>query len=245
MKPKVGAVVEARMTSSRLPGKHLLPVLGQPIIGHLIRRLQSIPSVDEVIVAMTVRPEDDILESYVSSIGATVFRGDEEDVMGRVLSAAQKSHIDIICEVTGDCPIIDVNLVAQVIDTYISNDTLYVNNGKLGLLDGMSCQVFSTKTLEKSASMTREPLDREHVTLHIKRNPALFPPIYIAPLKSHYWPELAVTLDEADDYSLIKSIIESFGEQNPYFNCVDVINLLREHPDWIEINRHVKRKGET
>ena len=241
---KVGAVVEARMTSSRLPGKHLLPVLGQPIIGHLIRRLQSISSVDEVIVAMTVRPEDDALESYVNSVGATVFRGDEEDVMGRVLDASIASNIDLICEVTGDCPIIDVSLVAQAIDTYASNNALYVNNGKLGLPDGMGCQVFSTRTLEKSAAMTHDALDREHVTLHIKRNPTLFPAIYIAPLRANFWPELAVTLDEVQDYKLIKSIIESFGEQNPYFSCMDVINLLRKHPNWIEINRHVKRRGD-
>ena len=93
MKPKIGAIVEARMTSSRLPGKHLLPVLGEPIIGHLINRLSSISLIDEVVVAMTSRPEDDPLEKYVRSLGASVFRGDEDDVMGRVLCAAQNSKI--------------------------------------------------------------------------------------------------------------------------------------------------------
>ena len=115
---KVGAIIEARMTSSRLPGKHLLPVLGNPIIGHLINRLKSIPLIDEVIVAMTERCEDDELEDYVRSIGASVYRGDENDVMGRVLCAAKQSRTDIICEVTGDCPIIDVSLTEQVIKSY-------------------------------------------------------------------------------------------------------------------------------
>lgn len=246
MKLKVGAIVEARMTSSRLPGKHLLPVLGEPIIGHLINRLRSIPLIDEVIVAMTLRPEDDVLENYVTTIGASVFRGEEDDVMGRVLSAAQNSKTDIICEVTGDCPIIDVSLTEQVIKTYFANEASYVNNGKFsGLPDGMSCQVFSTETLAKSAFMTKEPLDREHVTLHIKRNPELFRAIYLVAEKFIQWPELAVTLDERSDYELIKRIIEFFGKDKPLFSCAEVIQLLHKYPDWLEINRHVKRKGDT
>ena len=246
MKHKVGAIVEARMTSSRLLGKHLLPVLGEPIIGHLIHRLRSIPLIDEVIVAMTVRPEDDVLDQFVKSVGASVFRGDEDDVMGRVLSAAQNSKIDIICEVTGDCPLIDIDLTEQVIKTYLSNDADYINNGKFGgLPDGMSCQVFSTDTLEKSESMTKEPLDREHVTLHIKRNPQLFRAIYLVAERSIQWSELAVTLDERSDYELIKRIIEFFGKDKPLFSCAEVIQLLHKYPDWLEINRHVNRKGDT
>lgn len=245
MKSKIGVVIEARMTSSRLPGKHLLPVLGIPIIGHLINRMRSIPLVDEVVVAMTMRAEDDVLERYVRTTGVSVFRGDEHDVMGRVLRACLSSQIDIVCEVTGDCPIIDVDLVTQAIYTYISNDVCYVNNGKLGLPDGMSCQVFSTETLRKSESMTDDPLDREHVTLHIKRHPNFFPPIYLVPNKFYYWPGLALTLDEKDDYKLLRRIIEFFGHSNPYFGCIEVIDLLRKHPEWIEMNRHIKRKGET
>jgi spore coat polysaccharide biosynthesis protein SpsF len=246
MQLKIGAIIEARMTSSRLPGKHLLPVLGEPIIGHLIRRLQSIPLIDEVIVAMTVRHEDDELESYVSSIGASVFRGDEDDVMGRVLCAARKSNIDIICEVTGDCPVIDIDLAEQIIKTFYCNDVDYANNGKFGgLPDGMSCQVFSTDTLAKSESMTSDPLDREHVTLHIKRNPEIFPPMYLVAEKSLRWPELALTLDERSDYLLLKRIIEHFGDNNPFFSCGDIVNLLRQNPEWLHINQHVKRKGDT
>ena len=246
MKTKVGAIVEARMTSSRLPGKHLLPVLGEPIIGHLINRLRSIPLIDEVIVAMTVRPEDDALENFVKKVGASVFRGDEDDVMGRVLSSARNSKIDVICEVTGDCPIIDVGLTEQVIKTYLSNEADYINNGKFGgLPDGMSCQVFSTETLAQSESMTKEPLDREHVTLHIKRNPELFRAIYLVAEKSIQWPELAVTLDERSDYELIKRIIEFFGKDKPLFSCSEVIQLLHKYPDWMQINKHVKRKGDT
>lgn len=246
MKLKIGAIIEARMTSSRLPGKHMLPVLGEPIICHLINRLRSIAMIDEVIVAMTTRLEDDELESYVKSIGASVFRGSEDDVMGRVLSAAQNSKIDLVCEVTGDCPVIDVSLTEQVIKTYLCNDVAYVSNGNSsGLPDGMSCQVFSTQVLAISESLTQDLLDREHVTLHIKRNPDLFRPIFLPAESSMYWPELGLTLDEPSDYELLKCVIEFFGENRPFFSCVEVISLLRLYPEWVNINRHVKRKGET
>jgi len=93
--------------------------------------------------------------------------------------------------------------------------------------------------------MTTKPLDREHVTLHIKRHPELFPAIYLSASRTTYWPELAVTLDELDDYVLLKRIIEHFGETNQYFSCEEVMQLLRKNPDWLEINEHVKRKGAT
>ena len=151
----------------------------------------------------------------------------------------------MICEVTGDCPIIDPALVEQVVKTYLINDADYVNNGKYGVPDGMGAQVFSWRTLKTSADMTQDPLDREHVTLHIRRHPELFRPIYLSADKSNHWPELHLTLDEADDYKLLKLIIEQFSDSNPFFSCAEVIQLFRKHPDWVGINKHVTRKGDT
>ena len=99
-------------------------------------------------------------------------------------------------------------LVEQIIQTFIYNTAVYINNGKQGLPDGMGAQVFSTSALEQSANHTNDPLDREHVTLHIKRNPDMFPAIYMVAPPSIWWPELAVTLDERADYELLKKIIE-------------------------------------
>ena len=91
--------------------------------------------------------------------------------------------------------------------------------------------------------MTDEPLDHEHVTSHILRNSDLFPPIYLVAPPDLYWPELQLTLDEQADYELLKKIIEYFGDENPFFSCRDVINLLKEKPEWVKINQHVVRKG--
>ena len=242
---KIVAIVEARMTSSRLPGKHLLEVNSRPIIGYLINRLKAICAIDQIVIAMTTRSNDDPLEAYVESLGVEVFRGDEDDVMGRVLNAAQANEADIVCEVTGDCPIIDPILIEQAIEAYQINQVAYVSNGRVGLPDGMGCQVFATHDLALSESLTREPLDREHVTLHIRRNPGMFPPMYIPALASYRWPELAVTLDERADYILLKNIIEHFEPSNPLFSCLDVIHLLKQKPDWLAINRTVMRRGDA
>jgi spore coat polysaccharide biosynthesis protein SpsF len=194
---------------------------------------------------MTDRENDDPLQAFVESQGVTAYRGSEDDVMGRVLLAAQANSADVICEVTGDCPIIDPDLVEQIIQTYLGNSAAYVNNGRGGLPSGMTAQVFSTAALALSASLTSEPLDREHVTLHIKRHPELFPPIYIVPLRPLIRRDLVFTLDEKSDYELLKKIIEYFGDENPMFRCADVIELLGSRPDWVAINQRVVRKGAT
>lgn len=233
------------MTSSRLPGKHLLTANGKPMLQHLIERLKTIPSIDEVVVATTTNVADDRLADFVGTIGAKVFRGSELDVMGRVVEAGRAFSADVICEVTGDCPVIDPELIEQLIQTFLVNDAVYACNGQHGLPDGMGSQVFCWSSLAQSAEMTLDPLDREHVTLHIRHHPELFPPIYLAAPQSIYWPELGLTLDERDDYLLLKKIIEHFGEKDDHFSCAKVVRLLRSNPDWLDINQHVKRKGDA
>lgn len=245
MKPNIVAIVEARMTSSRLPGKHLLLANGKPMLGHLVDRLKRVPLINTIVIATTTNPADDALVQFAGLAGVGVYRGSELDVMGRVVEAGEAFSADVVCEVTGDCPIIDPGLLQELIQALLSSNAVYVNNGKHGLPDGMSAQTFYWKVLKQSEQMTQEPLDREHVTLHIKRHPELFPAGYLETPKTLYWPGLGLTLDELDDYTLLKKLIEYFGDSNPYFGCAEVIQVLHEHPDWIAINQGVKRKGDT
>jgi len=233
---KIIAIVEARMNSSRLPGKHLLQASNIPMIGHLIMRLKTVKLVDEIVIAMTTLKTDDSLEKYVKTQGVKIYRGDENDVMGRVLKASIKYNADIICEVTGDCPIIDPFLVEHAINTFLFNNISYLNNARHGLPDGMGCQVFTTEALAKSYDLTSDSKDREHVTLHFKRNPKIFPTIYLPALKEYYWPELRVTLDDEDDYKVIKTIIKFFYKKNILFNCTDIINLIKSKPELFKMN---------
>lgn len=240
---KIVATIEARMTSSRLPGKVLLPAMGHPMLYHLVRRLRAAPSIDEIVLATTKNAADEPLVEFARQEGVRVFRGSEDDVMGRVIGAAESANADVVVEITGDCPIIDPDLVEQTIRMYKRHNAAYVANSCISSYpDGMDTQVFSLETLKRSAAMTNDPLDREHVSRHIVNHPELFPHLYLIAPPSLHWPGLGLTLDEPTDYALLKKIIEHFGEANPLFGCFDVLQLLREHPEWLDINSAVQRK---
>ena len=243
---KIVATIEARMTSNRLPGKVLLPALGLPILAHLISRLKSVESIDDIIIATTVNDADQPIVNFAKENGIHYFRGSEDDVMARVMGAAEFMKADIVVEITGDCPIIDPDIVEQTIQMYLHNHVDYVSNGHIrSYPDGMDTQVFSLELLNKSASMTNNQLDHEHVTLHIRNNPEIFSHLHLIAPPSLYWPELGLTLDEESDYQLLKKIIEALAPTDPFFSCHDVINFLRSFPNLLEINKAVVRKGDS
>lgn len=243
---KVVATIEARMTSTRLPGKVLLPALGRPMLHHLVSRLRAVPSIDEIVLATTTNATDDPLAAFAEAEKLTIFRGSEEDVMARVIGAAECGGADAVVEITGDCPIIDPDLVEQTIRMFFHHNADYVSNSLVrSYPDGMDTQVFSLEALKRSAQMTNDPLDREHVSRHMCQHPELFSRVHLIAPPSLHWPELGLTLDEVADYQLLKKIIETLGPADPLFGCHDTIKLLRTYPDWVEINRAVVRKGDS
>jgi spore coat polysaccharide biosynthesis protein SpsF len=242
MSYKIVAIIEARMTSSRLPGKHLMEANGKPMLSHLVERLLKVKTLNEIVIATTINSQDDVLEDLAASLKIGIFRGSENDVMGRVVGAGEKYNADIICEVTGDCPIIDSELVGHTINSFLLSGVDYVQYGcKGGLPDGMGSQVFYLKALQRSEKMTTIDYDREHVTPHIINNPNLFSSLYLEAPDELRYPDIAVTLDEYQDYLLIKKIIEYFSDLKKDFGCLDVINLLNEKKSWLEINKTVLR----
>ena len=243
---KIIATIEARMSSSRLPGKVLLEASGQSMIEHLVNRLKNVPSLDEIVLATTVNEADNVLEELSEDLNINCYRGSEDDVMNRVIAAGEFFGADILVEITGDCPIIDPQIVEQVIRIFNANEYDYVSNAHVrSYPDGMDTQVFHLNTLKRSAAMTDNALDHEHVTLHIRNNPELFSQLHLVSPPETHWPELGLTLDEFNDYELIKKIIEHFGLSNPLFTCRDVVKLLKEKPEWRAINKNVIRKGDT
>jgi spore coat polysaccharide biosynthesis protein SpsF len=243
---KIIATVEARMTSTRLPGKVLLDAGGQPMLAHLINRLKSVPSLDEIVLATTINQTDNILEEFSQKMKIGCYRDSEDDVMSRVIGAAESVNADIVVEITGDCPIIDPEIIEQAIRVYRENDVDYVSNAHVrSYPDGMDVQVFSLEVLKRSSIMTSDPLDHEHVTLHIRNNPEIFSRIHLVSPPETHWPELGLTLDDPSDYELLKNIIHHFEKSNPFFSCRDVVSLLRNKPEWVEINKAVVRKGDT
>ncbi|CAD5926462.1 Spore coat polysaccharide biosynthesis protein SpsF [Planktothrix agardhii] len=243
---KIVATIEARMTSSRLPGKVLLPAMGKPMLYHLVNRLKAVPSINEIVLATTINATDDVLIDFSKQESILSYRGSEEDVMSRVIGAAETADADVIVEITGDCPIIDPDLVEQTIQMYLHHEAAYASNTHISSYpDGMDTQVFSLESLKRSSAMTDAPLDHEHVSLYMRNHPEIFPHVHLIAPPSLHWPSLGLTLDEQADYLLLKKIIETLSPENPLFSCLDTIELLKQNPDWLEINRHVVRKGNT
>ena len=243
---KTVATIEARMTSNRLPGKILLKAAGMSMLEHLVRRLRAVPSVDTIVLATTVNAADAPLVELAERMGIAVFRGDEDDVMLRVIDAAASVNADVMVEITGDCPIIDPEIVEQTIRMFKAHQVDYVSNVLVrSYPDGMDTQVLRLETLKRSAAMTNDRLDHEHVTLHIRNHPELFTHVHLVAPPEIHWPELGLTLDERSDYELLKRIIEHFDAHNPLFSCLDAVRFLRQCPELVEINQDVVRKGNT
>src|ERR1700712_1023630 len=117
-RPRVVATIEARMTSSRLPGKVLLPAMGEPMLMHLVRRLRAVPSIDGIVIATTMNSTDEPIVAFAHSVGVSCYRGSEDDVLARVIGAAESDRAEVLVEITGDCPVIDPDLVEQTIQMF-------------------------------------------------------------------------------------------------------------------------------
>ncbi len=242
---KIGAIIEARMNSNRLPGKVLLKAAGKTFLKHLIERINKVSKIKNIVVATTVNKQDIEIVKFCKKNKIKYFRGSEENVMERVIAAAKKHKIDVIVEITGDCPAIDPNIISQCLEIYLKNKVDYVTNCHVrSYPDGMDVQVYKLQTLIKSSKMTNNRLDKEHVTLHIRKNPKKFSAIHMLPPQDIFWPELGLTLDEHQDYYMLKTIFEYFyKKKNIFFSCLDIINFLKINKNIRNINRFVKRKN--
>ena len=166
---KIIATIEARLTSSRLPGKIMMQAAGKPMLEFLVDRLRAVSSIDDIVLATTVNSTDDILVEFSEKVDIACYRGSEEDVMSRVIGAAESLDADLIVEITSDCPIIDPEIIEQTIQMFKVHNADYVSNCHVRSYPvGMDVQVFPLEILQRSAVMTNDDLDHEHVTLHIR-----------------------------------------------------------------------------
>jgi spore coat polysaccharide biosynthesis protein SpsF len=208
--------------------------------------LRSVSNIDEVVIATTTNREDDILVELASNLGIRFFRGNEDNVFDRVIQTAKFAGADTVVEITGDCPLLDPVLVEQMVQIFRFNSIDYLSNCEPpSYPTGMEIQVVSLQALMKSYQMTDSALDREHVTLHIRKHPEVFRQMHlIAPLGLRF-PELSVTLDESEDLEVIKAVIENLETLNPLFGCEEIVQFLNQNQDIAKLNIDVYRKGDT
>ena len=230
------------MGSTRLPGKTLKPILGHPMLGLLAERLLR-SKVDDVIIATTAAQGDRIIADLAPEWGVKVFRGSEDDVLDRVLSAAKAFDADIIVEMTGDCPLLDPGLVDEHIDYYLANDFDHVSNVVQRTFPrGLDTQVFSVDVLEEVSKKTNDPADRENVSLYIYEHPEEYRLGHILAPEGLRGDHLRWCVDLPEDFALIEAVYEALYPANPAFTWQDVMQLLRERPELAALNRHIQQK---
>lgn len=242
-KLRIVMLIQARMGSTRLPGKPLKMVLEKPLISFLIERLRRCQNIDQIVVATTTNPLDDQIVNFCHQAHLTVFRGNETDVLERYVQGARAFHADVIIRITADCPLIDPSVIDQVVSFYLDQYPRYdyvSNTLERTYPRGMDVEVFSRESLEIAAKEARNAEDREHVTPFIYHHPDKFSlgSMERSGNESHY----RLTVDEPDDFRLISTILTEIYPKKPDFHLEDLLVLLRNHPEWVEINAHVMQK---
>ncbi len=242
---KVTAIVQARMGSSRLPGK-VMRILGdRTVLGHVIARVRRIAGVDEVVVATTDHAADDAIESESRRHGATVYRGSETDVLDRYQRAAASSGADVVVRITSDCPLLDPELVSKMLEEFLarvgSADQLdYMSNGlRRTFPRGLDAEIFLSQVLERAHREARRPYEREHVTPYVYEHPEQFR-IYSyegsVDLSHLRW-----TLDTDSDLEMLEKIFAGLRHL-PSPATADVFAYLDHHPEVARINAEVRQK---
>lgn len=243
-RPKVVCIVEARFNSTRLPGKVLMPILGEPMLGRLIERLKLARTVDEIVVATTDSAADDAVAATAERMGSHTLRGSENDVLDRVVKAAQSREADVIVEVTGDCPLIDPGLVDKVVGDFLVGGADFVSNILPHTTPrGTDVRVFRAADLAEINAKSTDPADHEHVSLHFWEHLDRYQCRNVEMDLPEVVSELRLTVDTAEDLELVRAIYSGLYERNPAFNLVDILDYLNANPHLLQINRHVEQKA--
>ena len=217
------AVVQARMGSSRLPGKVLKPLAGRPVLDHVVSRVAAAQRIDGVVVATSTLPGDDAIADYCGTKGWVCVRGPERDVLTRYASAVRASSADIVVRVTSDCPLFSPLILDDMLAKFdpSSMDYMSTNWPERSFPIGLDCEIMRGAALLEISEIATDPYDREHVTPYFYRNPdrfRLFGHACSRPLA-----HLSITLDTAEDYQRLVDLVEAHPElSDPAVNVVDI-----------------------
>ena len=240
---KTVILIQARMTSTRLPGKVLKKTLGKSLLEYLVERLRLVTLVDELCVATTINKTDDPIIEECKRLGVRYFRGSENNVLERYYQAALDCNAQNIVRVTSDCPVIDPREIDRLILFFKENSKAcdYASNSLVRTYPrGMDAEIFTFKTLETAHQLAKSDSEREHVTLYIYQNPEQFRihGIQYESDQSHYrW-----TVDTEEDFVLVSKIIETLYPKKRDFSLKDMLEAAAVNPDWKTLNSHVRQK---
>lgn len=238
--PKVGIISQARMTSTRLPGKILKKANETPLLQFHLNRLKD--SGFPVIIATTTNQTDDPVVEFCNQNQVPFYRGDEDNVLERFYGAATEHNLDIVVRVTSDCPLIDGNIIRKAVQEFIQADDqmLYMSNGLSKTFPrGFDFEIFGYNLLQEAYEKADEQFEKEHVTpyLYTGKNPAIKTKGF-AYLKDYS--AYRITVDTEDDFKLVQKLIEEYQADKKGID--QIIEILNENPDLVKINAHIEQK---
>ncbi len=233
----ITAIIQARMGSTRLPGKVLLPLGDTTVLGHTMRQVKKAEKIGKVIIATSTEKDDDRIEAYCKETGIEVFRGSSNDVLDRYYKAAIAYGAENIARITADCPLIDPAVIDRVATEYEKGECDYISTGRVisTFPDGMDTEIFSFGALKTAWQEAKLPSEREHVTTFIWNHPERFRVIEVK--NDRDLSSVRVVLDEERDYQVIKKIIL----QVPELSMKSVVHYIEAHSKVAKINDSIVR----
>ena len=235
---KIASIIQARMGSSRMPGKVMKKIDGIPMIELLIKRLSKSKMIDQIIVATSEKKGNSLLINHIESLNLICEIGDEDDVLKRYFNAAKNNEVDIVVRITGDCPLIDSDLVDKCVATFLDKKVSYLSNiDPCTYPDGLDIEVFSFEALKMSYELATSEYDREHVTPYIRNSDEFtkFSLVNAKDLSNLRW-----TVDELADFNVASNIFKYFSP-NIYFSWREVVKLELLKPELFYMNKDLKR----
>lgn len=240
---KVVCIIQARMGSSRLPGKVMKKICGKSVLQHDIERIRLVENIDDIVIATTNKSIDNEIVEEAKRLNVKYFRGEEQDVLSRYYNSAKENNADIIVRITSDCPLIDFNVTKDTINLLLYNMDKYdyvSNTLERSFPRGLDTEVFKWSVLEEINYKAINKNDREHVTKYIYENPHIYrlgSYTNKIDLSKYRW-----TLDTEEDFKLISIIYEELYYKNENFKISDILNLMESKTTLFEINKNITQK---
>lgn len=237
----VQIVIQARMGSSRLPGKVLAKLADKPMLLHIVKRMKLCRMCDDVVVATTDDVQDDVIEYLCTEKGITVFRGSRDDVLARFYDCALSASADVVVRITGDCPFVCPEMIDKHIRIFLENNYDCISPRSAdGLIRGLDNEIFSFSALKRAYKNAKTVSEREHVTLHFYNNEDKFK-IFSPPVADIYKLPVRLCVDEYDDLKLIRKIYSKLYKEGSIIGTEDAVKLLKNTPELALINNGVRQ----
>ncbi len=235
------AIIQARIASTRFPGKVLKKILGRSVLEHYLFRVKHSKSLDKIVVATTVDTRDDAIESLVERLGVSCFRGSETDLLDRYYQCAKKYGAETVVRLTSDNPFVDYRIIERALSIIEHEKVdLVTNHFRPTYPEGLDIEVYSFEALQHSWRNARKPSEREHVFPYIYNHRDRFRIINFT--QDRDWSRFRLTMDYECDYQVAVLIYQELYRENSVFLQEEIVAFLEEHPEIVDMNSHIKRK---